>query len=109
MKRSQWFVFAAVFLLAAIYFQYQGAVASSTSKSMTKENLRELINVEEKNTWTEAFGILHLSKENFANTLFISSNISYSFSNFCWSIFIACMICGWIEHREEKKKKQKVR
>ena len=104
MGRSQWFVFAVVFLLTAIFFQILGTKVGSTSESMTKDNLRELINAQEEKTWTEAFGIIHLGREGSANTFFIVSQLHLAFSNLCWGLFIACMICGWIEHRAEKRK-----
>jgi len=88
----------------AIFSQYMGATTDSVSRQMTAENLRDLIKVADEKTWTEAFGITHLSIEGNANTIFIVSQVHYGFSNLCWGIFVICVICGFIEPRAEKKK-----
>jgi len=81
-----------------------GNTTASASQTMQAENLKELTKVADEKTWTETFGILQLSSEGNANTIFIVSQVHYAVSNLCWAIFLACVICGFIEPRAEKKR-----
>ena len=103
MRRNQWFVFAVVFLLMAIFFQYLGNISYSHWTEITAESLKEKLKALEENTWTEQFGIMQLSKESFAGNSFIAANTSLNFSNMFWGIFVACVICCFMEPKRKKK------
>ncbi|MCX6709326.1 MAG: hypothetical protein NTW67_06820 [Candidatus Woesearchaeota archaeon] len=103
MRRSQWFVFAIMFLLASMFYWYQAKSSFSFYEELTtqKTEMREII-TEENFNFTEKTGMVYLVQQNNANRVFLESRINYAFA-ISYSFFsLACLICGFIEPRQKK-------
>ena len=102
MKRSQWFTFSAIFLLLCLHF-YSNALQSYKNSEVYVNGFHEEL---DNPSFSNDAGIQTL----FNGNLLIQSQIDDSEGDIIWlfiylsgGIFLACLICGFLEPKINKK------